>query len=117
MKGLRIEVEFNEFVVAAAFITLAALGVGYWHEHRPPTEVQVIKETKVEVETHYQPVPEAKVNVKVFVPKQDPPVLRIPIPSPHPDGMTQPKVWDNDNLPHADEPPVYDQKETLRAKN
>jgi len=108
MKGLRIDFALSEFTTAAAFLTLAVCLMGFFMRHvAPPVPACVTKETVVE--NHYITVPAPIVRVRVIVPKLDPPVIRVPI---DPTTLPQPpKVWDNDNIPHASDPMV------LKAQN
>src|SRR5271170_1879739 len=117
MKGLRIDFALSEFTTAAAFLTLAVCLMGFFMRHvAPPVPACVTKETVVE--NHYITVPAPIVRVRVIVPKPDPPVLRVPM-SMSPDGTAAPKVWDNDNIPSATDPPTpaYNTSPLLTARN
>jgi len=93
--GLRFSFALSEFTTAAALITVAACTVGYFMKRPAPQPAPVTT-----VVNHYITVPAPQVRVRVVIPK--PPELPKTsvqiIPS-------QPKVWDNDNLPHASDPP------------
>src|SRR5271156_1669324 len=86
--GLRFSFALSEFTTAAALITVAACGVGYFMKHPERVEVRIPEPTVV---NHYITVPAPQVRVRVVIPK--PPELPKTnvqfIPS-------QPKVWDND---------------------
>jgi hypothetical protein len=99
--GFQISFTLSEFTLAAVLIAIVVIAVGFFHRAVPqPTAACVTKETVVE--NHYITVPAPIVRVRVIVPKQDPPVLRVPI-----EGETpKPQVWDNDNIPHASDPSV-----------
>jgi hypothetical protein len=114
--GFQISFTLSEFTLAAVLIAIVVTAVGFFHRAVPqPTAACVTKETVVE--NHYITVPAPIVRVRVIVPKQDPPVLRVPM-SMSPDGTAAPKVWDNDNLPSAVDPPTpaYNTSPILTAR-
>lgn len=94
--------QFSEFTLAAVLIAIVAIAVSFSMK-RPVTPPCVQKETVVE--NHYITVPAPIVHVRVIVPKQDPPVLRVPVEGELP-AVPSGKVWDNDNIPHATDPLV-----------
>ena len=103
--GLRFSVALSEFATAAALITIAACSVSYFYVRHSTDQhanaACVVKETVIE--NHYITVPAPIVRVRVVVPK--------PEPQPKTDMFIEPekqKVWDNDNLPSASEPPTFD---------
>jgi hypothetical protein len=109
MNGFKIEL--NEFVASALLVTIAAVTVGYWQTHRP---AEVIKEATVKVETQYIPAPAAKVNVRVIYPKLKPqtdmyiqPTPQDQLNLPTPQAQPKVKVWDNENLLRASDPPTF----------
>ena len=106
---------FSEFTIAAVLIAVVACAVSFSMK-RPVAAPCVTKETVVE--NHYITVPAPIVRVRVVVPKPDPPVLRVPM-SMSPDGTAAPKVWDNDNIPSATDPPTpaYNTSPLLTARN
>jgi hypothetical protein len=108
MKGLTIEL--NEFVAAALLITLAVLGVGYWHTHRPVAQAPV----PAPVVTCTSAAPNITIRPRIVVPK---PKVIVIYPgttvdvTPSDDQMKElqkGKVWDNDNMPSAQDPPTFD---------
>lgn len=107
--GFRIHFALSEFATAAALITFAACGVSYFYVKNTNEQVQEIERQACRtpkepvVVNHYITVPAPIVRVRVIVPKQDPPVLRMPLDGGFP---AQPQVWDNDNLPSASTPLV-----------
>jgi hypothetical protein len=114
MNGFKIEL--NEFVASALLITIAAVTVGYWQTHRP---AEVIKEATVKVETQYIPAPAAKVNVRVIYPKLKPqtdmfiqptPQDQLNLPPTQPLPQAQPRVWNNDNMLRASDPPTFEHR-------
>src|SRR5271168_2583044 len=111
--GFSISFSLSDFTLAAILITVVACVVGYFHRPVPATYIQ--KETVVE--NHYITVPAPIVRVRVIVPKPEPSVLRVPM-SMSPDGTAAPKVWDNDNLPAATDPPTpaYNTAPVLAAR-
>lgn len=108
MKGLTIEL--NEFVAAALLITLAVLGVGYWHTHRPVAQLPA----PAPIVTCTSAAPNITLKPRIVVPK---PRVIVIYPgttvdvTPSDDQMkdlNRGKVWDNDNLPSAQEPLTFD---------
>ena len=115
-KGLTIEL--NEFVAAALLITLAVLGVGYWHTHRPVAQVP----TTTPVVTCTSTPPNVTVTPRIVVPK--PKVIVIypgttvdVTPSDEQLRQMQPKskVWDNDNIPSAQDPPTFSESREVKT--
>ena|ERR1700675_2137584 len=102
--GLRFSVALSEFATAAALITAAACGVSYFYvKHSTEPSAACAVKPEPTVINHYITVPAPIVRVRVVVPK--------PEPTPKTDMFIEPekeKVWDNDNLPHADDPPTFD---------
>ena len=106
------KVELNEFVASALLLAIAAISVGYWQTHRP---AEVIKEATVKVETQYIPAPAAKVNVRVIYPKPKPQTDMFIVPTPQdqlnlppvPQAEPKVKIYDNDNLLRASDPPTF----------
>jgi hypothetical protein len=106
------KVELNEFVASALLLAIAAISVGYWQTHRP---AEVIKEATVKVETQYIPAPAAKVNVRVIYPKLKPQTDMYIQPTPQdqlnlppvPQAEPKVKIYDNDNLLRASDPPTF----------
>lgn len=110
MKGLQVSFELNEFVAAALLITVAVLGVGYWGTHRAPVAAAVLPAPIV---TCTSAAPNVTVKPRIVVPK--PKVIVIypgttvdVTPSDEQLRSLQPKVWDNDNMPSAQDPPKFD---------
>jgi hypothetical protein len=110
MKGFQFSVALSEFATAAALITIAACAVSYFYT-KPPVPVDRAVQAEPTVINHYITVPAPQVHLKIVV---SPP----PKPEPEPKtGMwiepgaaqpkTQPKVWDNDNMPSAQDPPLF----------
>ena len=108
MKGLTIEL--NEFVAAALLITVAVLGVGYWHTHRPVVQPPA----PAPIVTCTSAAPQVTVKPRIVVPK--PRVIVIypgttvdVTPSDEQLRQMQPKskVWDNDNIPSASDPLTF----------
>lgn len=109
MKGVQFSLELNEFVAAAVLITIAVLGIGYWHEHRVPATVQPEPQALQLTVTVRQ-----RVKQRIIVPKPKVVVVyptAAPNAEPSAKHTTQPlaKVWDNDNIPHADDPVKFKQ--------
>jgi hypothetical protein len=109
MKGLQVSFELNEFVAAALLITVAVLGVGYWHTHR----AVVLPAPVVPNVTCTSAPPNVTVKPRIVVPK--PRVIVIypgttidVTPSDEQLKQLPPKVWDNDNMPSAQDPPTFD---------
>jgi hypothetical protein len=102
--GFQISFAFSEFATAALLVTVAACGVSYFYTKNTQDQHTAaacsVKETVVE--NHYITVPAPVVHVKVVVPKPEPPKPAV-VPQ-----SEKPKVWDNDNLPHADDEPDFD---------
>ena len=111
MKGLQFSIELNEFVAAALLITVAVLGVGYWHTHH----ATVALPAPAPIVTCTSAAPNVTVKPRIVVPK--PRVIVIypgttidVTPSDEQLREMQPKskVWDNDNMPSAQDPPTFD---------
>jgi hypothetical protein len=111
MKGLQFSIELNEFVAAALLITVAVLGVGYWHTHRATAAVPAPVVPNV---TCTSAAPNVTVKPRIVVPK---PKVIVIYPgttvdvTPSDEQMRElqkGKVWDNDNLPSAQDPPTFD---------
>jgi hypothetical protein len=104
--GFRASVALSEFATAAALITIAACAVSYFYTKSHTGESCPAKEPTITIDqTYFIPVPAPHVHIKVVVPKPEPqPKTDIQL---EPESEKQPKVWDNDNIPHADDPPVF----------
>src|ERR1700675_1385415 len=109
MKGLQVSFELNEFVTAALLITVAVLGVGYWHTHRATAAAPA----PAPIVTSPSAAPNVAVKARFVVPK--PRVIVIypgttidVTPSDEQLKSLPPKVWDNDNMPSAQDPPTFD---------
>lgn len=103
--GFRISIALSEFATAAALITIAACAVSYFYTK--PAAVVPVKEEPTVI-NHYITVPAPQVHLRIVVP---PPPKQQPEPKTdmwiEPEKQPPvPKVWDNDNIPSASDPPL-----------
>lgn len=114
-KGLTIEL--NEFVAAALLITLAVLGVGYWHTHRLVAQVPA----PAPIVTCTSTAPNVTVKPRIVVPK---PRVIVIYPGTTVDvtpsdeqmkELNKGKVWDNDNIPSAQDPPTFNSQREVKT--
>lgn len=105
--GFQVTVSLSEFTMAALLIAVVACAVAY--SRRAPAST-VIKEPPVTVTPTFNVrVPTPRIVVRVVLPKPDPvPHTDMEI---EPEPPQQPKVWDNDNIPKASDPPTFAETE------
>lgn len=100
----------SEFTAAAVLITVSVCAVAYFH--RAPASVIVQPPTvNVAAPTCRVQVPQPKVIVRIIKIKPEPvPQTSMQVePAPQP----QPKIWDNDNIPRASDPPSFTDRKPI----